>query len=131
MALVAVHSATTLGLAQMDPIGRAVTGSREPLLIHKGFQQHGSTLEGHFPVAGKLLGCFAQHMAGQPLYLDPGQQKEAGGARSQFWTINWSLSLRVSRSQPIHWSRGARDQTGEENCRQPRIRGSRLSLRIK
>ena len=57
-------SATALGLAQMDPVGRSIAGSGKALPIHEGFQKPDGLLIFVLPVLSDPAADQAQDMAG-------------------------------------------------------------------
>ena len=70
--------AAPLGLADMNPVGRPVTGAREAVLFDKGFQQQRAVAIAVLPVPRKLPGRQPQYFGGEVVRADPRQDQEAG-----------------------------------------------------
>ena len=64
--------APALGLAQIAPVGRPITGALMPRDLHKGFQQHRSLAVARGKVLGHLTCRQRQDLGPQIAHLDPG-----------------------------------------------------------
>ena len=76
MSSVAVELSSSLGLSDMDPVGRAVAGSAEPILFDEGFQKDGRIAIAGLPILRELLGEAGEDPGGEVGGEDPGEDEE-------------------------------------------------------
>lgn len=73
-----VEFPSALGLADVDPVGRAVTGAVEAFGVDEGFEQHGFETVAVFPVVGDPSGGVGQNGGGEVSHLHPRENEKAG-----------------------------------------------------
>ena len=76
-ALVPIQLSATLGLADVNPVRRAVAGASEARLFDKGLEQDGRVAVATVPVLREPSGEARQQMGGQVGGMNPGQDQEA------------------------------------------------------
>ena len=67
-----------LGLAQANPIGRAVAGAGKALALDKGFHQPEGLPVFGLPVLAQAAADLAQNVAGQVRHAHPGEEDKTG-----------------------------------------------------
>ena len=68
----------SLGLAEVDPVGGAVTGAPETGFLDKGLQQYRSYAVSFIPVGRERFGDLSEYHGGEVLSVHPRQNEEAG-----------------------------------------------------
>jgi hypothetical protein len=69
----AIHAAASLGEADLNPVGGAITSAWETGRVHQGFQQKRLDLIGGAPVWGKLASGLREEVAGKVTDPYPGE----------------------------------------------------------
>jgi hypothetical protein len=77
VALITVQLSPSFGLADVDPVGRTVTGTVKTVLFDKRFQKDRSVRISLFPVDGESLRDGAQDSGGKILARDPRDNEKA------------------------------------------------------
>ena len=100
VAVVAIKFSAALGLSDMDPIGRLVTGSAEAGLFDKGFEQDGLIAIAGLPVLRQAPGGLGQDTGREVFGGDPRKDEETGVindpmkvAEALFWGRKRSQSI--------------------------------------
>ena len=76
--VLAVEFASTLGLAYMNPVGRAVAGACEALRFDESLKKHGLVLVAGVPIVGELFGDNGEYLRCEISRTHPGQYEKPG-----------------------------------------------------
>src|SRR5262249_31918075 len=116
---VAIHAATSLCQAEVDPIGGAVTGSVKSGNIDECLQQQGLNLVMGPPIAGQLLDDTRQQMTSKIRNANPGQNQKPAMVDEP---IQVCAANRIIPADPVIARGHLPGRTGKQQAGQTRMR---------
>jgi hypothetical protein len=109
--LIAIHAATSLGGADMNPVCGAIASAGVALGVDKRFEQQGTNAIGLKPIVGELMDDKREDFAGELLNLDPGKDKKSAVVDDAWEVVLASLVIPPDPTVP---GRDFQSSTGKE-----------------